>query len=146
MKNVLPLVLMSIAVLLIISSCATVPKEPLGAGELRLLSMDIPARGGLSAYVKYWVTVNFVVAGNPEIHRACFQFSGYSPECVDVEQRYVTYGSSAYFPVLIHTPVASRRLDCYAEYIQNGEAQRTNTVSAYIIGYEEHSKVNSNFP
>jgi hypothetical protein len=136
MKNVLSTVLMSIAVLLIISSCATVPKEPVGAGELRLLSMDIPPSGSLSAYVEYWVTVNFVAAGNPEIRRACFEFSGYSPECVDVEQRYVTYGSRAYFRVLLHTPLGSGRLDYYAEYIRNGEVQRTNTVSTYIMGYE----------
>ena len=45
MKNVLPIVLMSVAVVLTIFSCATVPKEPLGAGELRLLRIDIPPGG-----------------------------------------------------------------------------------------------------
>jgi hypothetical protein len=137
MKNVLPIVLMSIAVLLIIFSCATVPKEPLGAGELRLLSIDVPQSGSVPAYVEYWVTINFVSAGNPEIRKACFQFSGYSLECVDVEQGYVTYGSRAYFRVPVHIPLGSRRLDCYAEYLRNGETQRTNTISTYIIGYEE---------
>jgi hypothetical protein len=32
-------------IMLLISSCATVPKEPLASGELRLLSMDVVGSG-----------------------------------------------------------------------------------------------------
>ena len=42
MKLILKAVLMNIAVLLVISSCATVPTKPLAPGELRLLSMHVP--------------------------------------------------------------------------------------------------------
>ena len=136
MKNLLPVVFMSIAVLLITFSCATVPKEPLGAGEMRLLSMDVPQSGSVSANVEYWVTINFVAAGNPQISRACFQFLGDSLECVDVRQRYVTYGSRANFRVPLLIPKGQGILECYAEYIRNGETERTNTVSSFIISYE----------
>jgi hypothetical protein len=138
MKNLSPVVFMSIAVLLITSSCATVPKQPLGAGEMRLLSMDVPQGGNVSAYVEYWLTINFVAAGNPQISKACFQFLGDSLECVDVRRRDVTYGSRANFRVPLHIPRGQGILDCYAEYIRNGETQRTNTVSTFINSYEAY--------
>jgi hypothetical protein len=136
MKNVLLVVFMSIAVLSITSSCATVPKEPLGAGELRLLSLDAPQGGILIANVENWITINFVAAGNPKISTACFQFLGDDLECVDVRQRYVTYGSRANFRVPLLIPRGEGILACYAEYIRNGETQRTNTVSSFVNSYE----------
>ena len=138
MKNFSPVVLMSMAVLLIISSCATVPKQPLGEGELRLLSMDAPERGDVQAYVEHWFTINFVAAGNPKISRACFQFLGDSLECVDFGQRYVTYGSRANFRVPLLIPKGQGLLACYAEYIRNGETQRTNTVGSFINSFEPY--------
>jgi len=136
MKNVLPVVFVSIAVLLITSSCATVPKQPLGAGEMRLLSIDVPQGGNVSANVEYWVTLNFAAAGNPQISKACFKFLGDNLDCVDVTQRYVTYGSRANFRVPLLIPKGQGALDCYAEYIRNGETQRTNTVTTFINSYE----------
>ena len=136
MKNVLPIVLMSVAVVLTIFSCATVPKEPLGAGELRLLGIEVPQMGTLSANVEYFVTINFEANGNPEINRACFYFSGDGRNCADVQRKDTMYGPHANFRVPIHVPLGSYRLECYAEYIRNGETQRTNTVSSYVIGYE----------
>jgi hypothetical protein len=136
MKNVLPVVLMSIAVLLITSSCATVPKQPLGQGEMRLLGIDVPQGGNVSANVEYWVTLNFAAAGNPQISKACFKFLGDSLDCVDVTQRYVTYGPRPNFRVPLLIPKGQGALDCYAEYIRNGETQRTNTVSTFINSYE----------
>jgi hypothetical protein len=129
---------MSMAVLLIISSCATVPKQPLGEGEMRLLSMDVAERGEVQAYVEHWVTINFVAAGNPKISTACFQFLGDSLECVDVGQRYVTYGSRANFRVPLLIPKGQGILACYAEYIRDGETQRTNIVSSFINSYEAY--------
>ena len=136
MKNVFPIVLISIAVLLTIFSCATVPKEPLGGGELRLLNIEVPQMGSLPANVEYFVTINFEANGNPEINRACFYFSGDGLNCVDVQRKDMIYGPHANFRVPIHVPLGSYRLECYAEYIRNGETQRTNTVSSYVTGYE----------
>ena len=136
MKNVLSIVLMSVALVLTIFSCATVPKEPLGEGELRLLSIGLPQMGTLSANVEYFVTINFEANGNPEINRACFYFSGDGRNCVDVRRKDMVYGPRANFRVPIHVPLGSYRLECYAEYIRNGETQRTNTVSSYVTGYE----------
>ena len=72
MKLILKAVLMNIAVLLVISSCATITEGPEGPsfslgrqhissgrgnisnrGELRLLSVDVPQSGNLSSNVEY---------------------------------------------------------------------------------------------
>ena len=145
MKLIFKAVLMSIAVLLVISSCATITegpegthlslgkKEPSSGGELRLLSVDVPQSGNLSANVEYWTTINFEADPRPEIRRACFNFSGDGQSCVDVKAKDVTYGSHAYFRVPIHVPLGTKRIDCYAEYIRDGKTQRTNTVTYYVV-------------
>jgi hypothetical protein len=146
MKLILIAVLMVVAVLLVISSCATITTGPEGssislgkkelpsrAGELRLLSVDVSQTGNLSPNVEYWTTINFEADPKPEISRACFNFSGGGQSCVDVQAKNVTYGSRAYFRVPIHVPVGSKRIDCYAEYIRDGKTHRTNTVTYYAI-------------
>jgi len=135
------------AVFLVISSFATItegqnfsiplgkdePFNPLSRGGLRLLSMDVPQSWDLSANVEYWTTIKFETDRKPEIHRACFDFSGGGQSCVDVQAKDVTYGSHSYFRVPIHVPVGTKRIDCYAEYIQDRETKRTNTVTYHII-------------
>ena len=146
MKSMLIAVLVGVAVLLVISSCATLTMGPEGssislgkkellpsAGELRLLSLDVLQTGNFSPNVEYWTTINFEADPKPEISRACFNFSGNGQSCVDVQAKNVTYGSRRYFRVPIHVPVGSRRIDCYAEYIRDGKTQRTNTVTYYVI-------------
>jgi len=145
MKLILKAVLMNIAVLLVISSCATITegpegpsfslgrKEPSSGNELRLLSVDVPQSGNLSADVEYWTTINFEADHKPEIRRACFNFSGDGQSCVDVHAKDVTYGSHTYFRVPIHVPVGTKRIDSYAEYIRDGKTHRTNTVTYYVI-------------
>jgi hypothetical protein len=144
MKLILKAVLLSIAVLLLISSYATITEGPEGASfsfggkqpsgvEFRLLSMDIPQSGNLSASVEYWTTINFEADPKPEIRRACFNFSGDSQSCVDVQAKDVTYGLHPRFRVPIHVPVGTKRIDCYVEYIREGKTHRTNTVTYYII-------------
>jgi len=145
MKLVLKAVLMNIAVLLVISSWATITegqeaifnsilgKEPPSGGGLKLLSMDIPQSWNLSTNIKYWATINFEADLKPEIHRACFNFSGGSQSCVDVQAKDMTYAWHSYFRVPIHIPVGTKRIDCYAEYIRDGKTQRTNTVTYHVI-------------
>ncbi len=142
MKLLLKAVLMNIAILLVISSWATITegqvpyfnwtlgKESPSEGELKLLSLDIPQTGNPSADVEYWATIKFDAGFKPEIRRACFNFSGGRQSCVDVEAKDVTSG---HFRVPIHIPVGSKRIDCYAEYIQDKKTRRTNTVTYYVI-------------
>ena len=143
-KSVLTIVLISVGIWLVISSCATVTegregtfslfgtKGPSGR-EFKLLSIDIPLAGNLSADVEYWATINFEADRSPTIHRACFNFSGGSQSCVDVQAKDVTYPSHPHFRVPIHIPVGTKRIDCYAEYIRDGKTQRTNTVTYHVI-------------
>jgi hypothetical protein len=145
MKLILKAVLMNIAFLLVISSYANITegtegsyfslggKEPPMTGELRLLSINVPLSENLSANVEYWATINFEASHQPEIHKACFNFSGDGQSCVDVQARDVTYGSHPYFRVPIHIPVDTKRIDCYAEYIRDEKIHRTNTVTYYVI-------------
>jgi hypothetical protein len=148
-------ILMGVAVLIVISSCANFSnitpgpegsislgtKDPRSsADELRLLSMDVPQIGNLSANVEYWTTINFVADRKPNILRVCFNFSGDGQSCVDVQEKDVTYGLHTYFRVPIHVPVGSKRIDCYAEYIRDGKTQRTNIVTYYVIVLKEPEK------
>jgi hypothetical protein len=149
MKLIFKTVLTNIAVLLVICSCTTITKgpegthlslgrkEPSSGGELRLLSVEVPQSGNLSASVEYWTTINFEADPKPEITRACFNFSGGGQFCVDVQGKNVTYGSHTYFRVPIHVPVGSKRIDCYAEYVRDGKTRRTNTVTYYVIVLKE---------
>jgi len=147
MKLILKVVLTNIAVFLVISSFATItegqnfslplgkdePFNPLSRGGLRLLSVNIPQSWDFSADVEYWTTINFEADPKPEISRACFNFSGGGQSCVDVKAKDVTYGSHPFFRVPIHVPVGTKRIDCYAEYIQDRETKRTNTVTYHVI-------------
>jgi len=147
MKLILKVLLTNIAVFLVISSFAAITEglefslpfekdesfNPYSRGRLRLLSMDVPQSWDLSANVEYWTTIKFEADGELEIRRACFDFSGGGQSCVDVQAKNVTYGSHPYFRVPIHVPVGTKRIDCYAEYIQDRETKRTNTVTYHVI-------------
>lgn len=143
-KPILAILFISGAVLFAISSCATMTigpdatlslgtKVPSRGGDLKLVSIDIPQTGQLSADVKYWATIHFEADPKPDIRRACFNFSGGSQSCVDVQAKDVSYGANPYFRVSIHVPVDSKRIDCYAEYVRDGEAHRTNTTTYYVV-------------
>ena len=144
-KGFLSIVFMSVPVLLVIFSCASVTPGPEGlsfslgkngppiADDLELLSIDVPHSGNLSANVEYWATIDFVVRSKIEISKACFNFSGDGQNCIDIQAKDVIYGSHTYFRVPIHVPAGSKRIDCYVEYIRDETAKRTNAVSYYVI-------------
>jgi hypothetical protein len=127
MKGFLTPILMSVAILLAISSCATVQK-----GELRLLSMDVPEKENLKTNVQFWVRINFEADGNPEICRACFFWSGNGPYCFNVKD--VKYGSFAYFQIPLYARLGSDSLQCYVEYVREGKIQRSNAVASFVTG------------
>ena len=130
MKLILKAVLMNIAVLLVISSCATVPK-PLAPGELRLLSMHVPEDEKIKVNTPFGVIINFEADGEPEIRTACFYFSGDGPHCYKVTD--VIYGSPGTIKIQIHTKdVGSSHLECYVGYIRDGKIQPTNVISTHF--------------
>jgi hypothetical protein len=130
MKLILIAVLMIGAVLLGISSCATVPK-PLAPGELRLLSMHVPEDEKIKVNTPFGVIINFEADGEPEIRTACFYFSGDGPHCYKVTD--VIYGSPGTIKIQIHTKdVGSSHLECYVGYIRDGKIQPTNVISTHF--------------
>jgi len=141
MRSILIAVLLSGVVLLIASSCATVPTKPLASGELRLLSMDVVGSGGVEADVSFAVNVFFETAGKPEIKRACFYESGEEPYCFDVSAlSYVTLGTKRAFQVYLPgIRVGSHWVECYVEYIRDGETRKTNAIATQISAAHAHA-------
>ena len=127
-------VLMGVAGLLVISSCATVPKEPLASGEVRLLSIGVLG-AGIEANSSFAVNIFFEAVGNPQIKRACFSESGEEPYCFDVSDvSYFTLGTKRAFRVYLPgLNVGSHRVECYAEYIRDGGTRKTNVVFTQIL-------------
>ena len=145
MRSILIAVLLSGVVLLIASSCATVPKEPLASGEVRLLTIDVLG-SGIEANSSFAVNIFFEAAGEPEIKRACFYESGEGPYCFDVSDlSYVTLGTKRAFQVYLPgINAGSHRVECYAEYIRDGETRKTNVVSTQIFS-RQHPLMVKNF-
>ena len=124
-------VLLGGVVLLIASSCATVPREPLTSGEVRLLSMDVLG-SGIKGNSSFAVNIFFEAAGKPEIKRACFYGSGEGPYCFDVT--YATFGAKRALQVqLPGIKPGLYRAECYAEYIRDGETRKTNVIATQIL-------------
>jgi len=119
-------------VILLLSSCATVPTGPLASGEVRLLSIEVPGGEGLREGISYGVNVVFEAEDRPEVKRACFKWSGDGPYCYAVKD--VNYGSPGYFTVWLRTInyPGSYTLECYAQYTRDGGTQLTNVVSTQV--------------
>jgi len=137
MRSILIAVLLSGVALLIASSCVTVPKEPLASGEVRLLSIDVLG-SGVEANSSFAVNIFFEAAGKAEIKRACFFESGEEPSCFDVS--YLTLGTERAFQVYLPgVNVGSHRVECYAEYIRDGETRKSNVIATQIFAGSTHS-------
>jgi hypothetical protein len=128
---VLIAVLMTGIVLSVVSSCATVPKGPLAAGELRLLSMNVPGSKSIKAKSLYEVIINFQADGKPEIETACFSWSGDEPRCYKPKE--VKFGSPGTIKVQLYTfNPAEYILKGYVVYIREGKTQKSNVVGSAI--------------
>ena len=121
----------SVIVLLLVSSCATVPTGPLASGELRLLSMHVPQREDIRLNFPFVVNINFEAEGKPEIRTACFYFSGDGPYCLKVTD--VNYGSPGTIKVQVRAKNSgSHSLESYVYYLRDGKVQPTNVVNCNI--------------
>jgi len=125
-------ILMGLAILFVVSSCATT--EPLGEGELRLLRMQVPENGNLRVTGNYRFIISFESDGSAEIIRAVCNCpdSGlriYRPEDV----RYGT--KSGNFSLWLSAcTFGSQRLECYVDYVSGGKRQRSNSLYSIIYG------------
>lgn len=118
-------------VILSISSCATVPTEPLASRELRLLSMQVPMKEDIRVNFPFVVNINFEANGKPEIRTACFSFSGDGPYCYKVTD--VNYGPPGAIKVQVRAKNSgSYALESYVYYTKDGKVQPTNVVSSQI--------------
>ncbi len=130
MRSVIVSILLSGIVLSIGSSCATVPKEPLAPGEVRLLSIEVLGIG-VREGTAIPVNVFFEGEGKVEIRKACFYESKERQYCSDVS--YVTLGMKRAFQVYLpSTNSGLHRVECYAEYVRDGETRKTNVVDTQI--------------
>jgi hypothetical protein len=134
MRFILISILLGGIVLLGASSCATVPRELLASGEVRLLSIDVLGVG-IKANTSFAANIFFEAVGNPEIKRACCYKSGEEPYCFGVS--YGTLGTKRAFQVqLPGVNTGSHRVECYAEHIRDGETRKANVVATQIFaGY-----------
>jgi hypothetical protein len=129
MRSIFITILTGGVVLLLTSSCATVPTEPLAPGEVRLLGLQMIGDPVVNIAVR--VKVLFEADGRPEIRRACVTWSGDGLSCVKVSD--VEYGSPGSFSVwLVPRQRGSLVLQCYAEYPREGKAWPSNKVSTPV--------------
>jgi hypothetical protein len=131
MKPIFMVVLMAVAVLFMVPSCATVSTKPLAPGEVRLLGINTPEIGELRANLQYLVNISFEADGRPEITRACFSWSGEGPYCFKVTD--VNYGSGT-IKVDFRSPANTGHytLESYVLYIRDGRTRSTNVVRTYV--------------
>jgi len=131
MRSILS-VLLGVAVLLVISSCATT--EPLREGELRLLKMQVPENGNLKIAHPYKFNFIFESDGSAEIIRAVCICADSGPSAYRVED--VRYGSrQGNFSVYMYACTTdSQRFECYADYVTGGKIQRSNSVFGFVFG------------
>ena len=127
MKSALICALVCGVLLSMVSSCATVPDEPLNPGQVRLIGVMFPEIGGnIKKNVKYPVNIKFEAEGRPEITRVCIYWGVYGPTCLEVME--VNYGTgivSAFVP----TPTSGQyEFKAFVYYIRDGRSLRSNMV------------------
>ena len=132
MRSILIAILVGGVVILSLSSCATIPTEPLTSGELRLLSIDVrPLKEDIKENFPFVVNINFEADGKPEIRTACFSFSGDGPYCYKVTD--VDYGSPGTIKVQVRAKKSgSYILESYVYYIKDRKVQPSNVVNCNI--------------
>ena len=129
------LIVVLVAVAASVFSCATVPKEPLGSGELRLLGMQVPESGNLAVGLSYHIYFTFEADGKPEMSRACCYWSGEPDRQYRYNVKEVRYGSPGDFVIDVSPPYYDQQtLKCYVDYVRDGKRQRTNVITSSIYG------------
>jgi len=121
------------AVLFMVSSCATVPSQPLTSGELRLSKIGVLRDAPVSEDILYTAEIVFEANGEPKIQRACCsEPGGDGPRCFsDIMD--LDFGPRGSFDVrLPGLGRGNHRMECYVEYTSGGERKKTNVVGTNI--------------
>ena len=135
-KSLAMIFLMGGAVLLSISSCATVQTGPLASGELRLINIEVSQREEIREKQPVMVSIRFEADGNPNIIKACFLWSGKGPICSKIND--INYVK----PGLVQMQLPSRSpgrylLETYFMYIRDGKTETTNVVGTDIRVFKQ---------
>jgi hypothetical protein len=133
MKSLLAGFLVTLVMLFMVSSCATVSteqRELLPPGEIRLLSVKFPEFGRIRQSLKYLANIKFESDGQVEIRRACFYWDAVGPNCFGIMD--VSYGER-----IIRADVATPSpgyyvMKCYVLYVRNGNTIRSNMVETTV--------------
>ncbi len=127
-KRILKIAIVGCALLFCLCSCATVSKESLAPGEVRLIGMEVSEREKLKEQIPFMITMTFEAQGDPEMVTACFIWSGKGPYCSNIKD--VMYGSPGKIWVqLVQKYAGVYRLEGYVVYLKDGQKEATNTVS-----------------
>jgi len=117
--------------ILLISSCATVPTGALAPGEVRLLRIDFPHEMDIQRGIPFAVNITFEAEGRPEIRTACFYWSGDGPNCFKVRE--ISYGSPGTISVEPRAMSSgSYVMETYVLYIRDGKTQPTKIIRSPI--------------
>ncbi len=123
-------VFMGLFMLASVLSCATVPTEPLGPGDVRLIGVEFPEFGGIKKNVKYLANIKFEADGRPEITRACAYWGVYGPYCMGILD--VNYGTGIARIDVQTPPDGLYRFKVFAYYVRDGRTVRTNLVETSV--------------
>ena len=130
MKSMLIGFLVGVVILLMVSSCATVPTEPPAPGEVRLLGVDFAEVRGIRKGLRYVVEIKFESDGQVDVSRACFYWDANGPSCYNIMD--INYGKG-----IIRTEVGTPSpgqyiLKSYVYFIKAGRTLRSNVVQTSV--------------
>ncbi len=131
MKSILIGVLMGVVILLMVSSCATVPTEPPAPGEVRLLGVKFAGFQPPKKALRYVVEIKFESDGQVDVTRACFYWDDNGPSCYNIME--ISYGTRT-ISALIDTPPVPGNfvLRSYVQFIKDKRALRSNIVQTSV--------------
>jgi hypothetical protein len=133
MKSLLAGFLVTLVMLFMVSSCATVSteqKEPLAPGELRLLETHFAEMTRIRQNAKYSLEIKFESDGNVEVRRACLYWDDRGPNCFGVKG--VSYGERIIRTDVSTPPSGYYIMKCYVLYVRNGNTIRSNMVEGPV--------------
>jgi len=130
MRSMLIGVLGGVVMLLMVSSCATVPTEPPAPGEVRLLGVQFAEFGAVKKGLRYVVEIKFESDGQVDVTRVCFYWDDYGPSCYNIMD--ISYGTRT-IRALVDTPSPGHYvLKSYVQSIKDGRALRSNMVQTSV--------------
>jgi hypothetical protein len=133
MKSLLAGFLVTLVLLFMLSSCATVSteqKEPLAPDELRLLGAQFTEMTRIRQNAKYPLEIKFESDGKVEVRRACLYWDNSGPNCFGVKN--TSYGERI-IRVDVNTPSSGYYvMKCYVLYVRHGNTIRSNMVEGPV--------------